>query len=223
MEKQLTEMQSGAAVAKESADAARVTAKATAVAAVAAETSAKAAADQIKMMKDKERARLTINPVDRSFWDYLKSSNPVKKPTVEIKHFGITDAFQVRGYYSIQQSSTIEHPFESNMWTSIDITPTIKAGSEPYTSELLYIFPAVDFWAVCARQTYLVFFGFLVFVDTFGDEHRESFDYYWFVDPEDEDIASSEQGKWERCDSEPYQRISKDLKGVFPAEPPNPN
>jgi hypothetical protein len=189
-------------------------------AAQGAKENAKVASDQIQMMKDKERARLTIVPIDEGFGDNLREKMALKKGRVKLEHFGSTDAFNVRGYFTMQPSDAIQHPNNANMWHTIKLPAVIRVGSKPIVGEYAYFpFTVEDFEALAKGDMYIVFFGFVLYEDIFGNEHRASFDHYWNVDFSAMEMGMNGVSRWEACD--PQKGTGEalvDLLDMFPRE-----
>jgi hypothetical protein len=185
-----------------------------------AQASADAANAQIRTMKDKERARLTVRPISEGFMKNLRQESSILHASVRIDHYGETDAFNLRGYFTVQRGDTIIHPWNSNIWGTMAIPSVMKAGDGPlmpaYTDSQ---FLKQDFDDLLAEKLYLVFFGFVLYEDIFGDEHREDFDYFWFVEPGVTEFGFTGNSQWKRCGDDEDKRIGRDLKGVFPAPP----
>ena len=169
MEGQLKEMQAGSAVAKESADAARVTAKATAIAAVAAETSAKAAMG----VAVPTLAVYKFSFVVPEGWDREQF---YRKPQVrlELKNYGQSPAFlkefSVSFSWGTGRSDSGGYSFEPER--VVDAGATFTFG--PLELEILNGPSTKDeIWSLVAGSQILVFTGWVTYKDVFGSPRRK--------------------------------------------------
>jgi hypothetical protein len=176
MEKQLAEMQSGGAVAKESADAARVTAKAAALNAIAAEESAKAANAQIQMVRNKERARISVSVSNEEF----EVGGPFSMDTkiIKISNDGLTSAFNVRakGEIIVQPSEVLTPMYP--MLPLGGVPSVIRANDEPTATEVTFL-QEIDPLEMESSQERRCFHisGAVEYDDVFGEGHTTTFRY----------------------------------------------
>jgi hypothetical protein len=144
----------------------------------------KAMRDSVKVVKDKERARLFVSPKqgDDGFNDFNDCSF-LDGPTIgiEITQHGPTKAFNVRcrGCVSITQSKE-PLPAKPSDIRDMTIPNVIEGGASPLIAQTS-IFPFTQEQADAIRQetSFLHFFGFISYEDVFGDKQRTTFRYIW--------------------------------------------
>jgi hypothetical protein len=137
---------------------------------------ANAANAQIKMMKEKDRARLAITPGGFSpYWSVRLESS------LEISHFGPSEAFSISGVYSIVVTNSSDIP-KWEVWpierTSGQQLPSvIKPGSGPIVISCSIPFGNKEHDAVENGTGFLHFFGRLCYIDIYGEQRVTPFRY----------------------------------------------
>jgi hypothetical protein len=193
----------------------------------AAQSSADAANSQIQMIKNKERARLTVEPVTTGFAGELRNATSRVTAQVVIEHYGSTDATNVRGYYTMQTSGTVEHPMESSYWGFMDVPSVIKARGSSINARCPSLsFPPELMVEIEKGSVYLIFFGYISYDDVWGEPQKAWFDHYWRVDPEAAEQGEAGSSRWDRCDDKRNQQSTDDLRNMFRTQdsmPQDPN
>jgi hypothetical protein len=164
-------------------------------AAEAALESAKAANAQIKVMKDKDRARVAIEVLPLDTLEFNFGTNRV---LLKVSNFGLTHALNVRakgdaravifsqqsmavalaGIYARNQHQAPEVeplPFE---FEDLGVSSVLRAGADPEGTWAAFIFP--DEWEeVIAREPKIAIElrGIIDYEDVFGDPHSTKFSY----------------------------------------------
>jgi hypothetical protein len=170
-------------------------------AANAAEESAKAANAQIRMVKDKERAHISVSITDKEF--EVDVFYAVK---VKIANDGTTSAFNLRakGYANVHPSDDLP-----SMWIflSLGVPSVIRQNNEPTVAEITFIDPP-DLRNVDNSETpYFIHVGGLVeYDDVFGNSHQTTFRYRLKITtiqpiPDTTLVKVKSFSEWERCGS----------------------
>jgi len=158
-------------VFKDSVEAAMVTAKATAISALASEESAKAANAQIKMMKNKERARIQVTPAKIDIVDADEPNNI----GLEFLNIGPTSAFGVRvdagGRITVTGLES-----EEGEYTDLAISSLLKPDTSD-SSWVVCCFPIQweDEVLYANAKIRIEVKGKVRYEDVFGDIHAEEF------------------------------------------------
>jgi hypothetical protein len=171
------------------------------VAANAAKESAKAANAQIKMMQDRERARVSVSVTDKEFevdiFDVFK---------IKISNDGTTSAFNVKGKGQITGQPSADLP---SMWIflSLGVPSVIRANNEPITAEITFI-EQFNLLNLDYSETPYFFHigGFVEYEDVFGESHKTTFRYRLKVGvvnpiPDTSRVRVKSFYEWERCGS----------------------
>jgi hypothetical protein len=187
-------------------------------AANAAKDSAAATLLQITMMKKKERARLVITPLSEGYWKTLHEASGILRSSIKIDHFGTTDAFKVRGFFTISVSDSNRVPPRSDIWAQMDIPEVIKTDSPPLFPQHEYFWwTKEDLPKILSENAFLIFYGMIIFEDMFDEEQTEEFGFYWFVDHASIEKGLPGNSRWVECDSEESQKKRERLrKRLFP-------
>ncbi len=146
----------------------------------AAKDSADAAKAQIKMIKDKERARLTITPQPLK---EIARDDPFRLDLeVRVENVGYTHAFGLRFKYRCELSLT-EKVTETTDWLTETI-PLVRPEEEPMKVNL-DIWGDTDVWdkaiARGGENTVVNFWGTADYKDVFGDRHAVQFHYIFKI------------------------------------------
>jgi hypothetical protein len=176
----------------------------------AAKESADAANAQIKMMKAKERARLTIEPPEP--FAKIEIDNPFSEMEIRISNFGYTHAFNVRvGAWCEITKSEAEEEEESVPSTAVN---TVRANADP---EKIRVTVASALWnefQVGAKDLFVHLSGRVEYEDVFGDRHFTRFRYFFKIwrlgrlkGEEGATFLPVLGGKWVKC---PHQEHNQE-------------
>ena len=177
METQAQEARKSAAqtfdVFKEQTDNLLISAKAATVSAMAAKDSAKAANDQIEMMKEKERARVQVTPLD---FDAVDPTEP-NKIMIEFVNIGPTNAFDVRVEAGAKVTVDMLKP-EQGEYTDLAI-PTLLRPEKVESSWVVWDFPRRWRDEIVDDRAKIIFevVGQIKYRDVFETTHTEDFSY----------------------------------------------
>jgi hypothetical protein len=209
MERQASEAkESGAqtfAVLKEQSDNALISAESATVIAMAADKSAKAALDQIQMVKDKERARISVSVPDDKF--EISPAYSFDAITIKIANDGTTSAFNV-----IAKAEIFGHPSEDlppmRPFIPLTIPSVIRANSPPTHAQVILV---QDFDMKSLEESPIPYFfhigGIVEYDDVFGQSHETTFRYRLKVNgvlqiPDSENVKIRSWGGWKRTPEE---------------------
>jgi len=161
----------------------------------AAQASADAANAQIKMMRDKDRARIAIEVLP---FDTLNFTNGNNRVLFKVNNFGPTHALNVRAKGDARAVILKEHSFALGLFGSypenqyrdpdfeplpfefedVGVSPVLRAGSDPEEAWAAFIFP--DEWEeaiACGPKIAIELRGVIDYEDVFGDPHFTKFSY----------------------------------------------
>jgi hypothetical protein len=141
----------------------------------AAKTSADAANAQIQMVKDKERARVSVSMSDKEF--VLRRTYFFDKMTIKIANDGTTSAFNVKakGHVTGQPSDNLP-----SMWIFLPLVVpnVIRANNEPIEADVFFLEPLSFKDMENSEIPYFLHVGGVVeYEDVFGDSHKTTFRY----------------------------------------------
>jgi hypothetical protein len=145
----------------------------------AAQASADAANSQIKLMKDKERARIQVKPID--FDTVYLDENKSNYMTIEFLNLGPTHALNVRaegdGWFTVKDFDPQE--FEL---TDLVLPPVLRPNS-PETSWVPLVFEGKAGEEVrnMKAKIFIEMMGSVEYEDVFGESHKTTFHYRMFV------------------------------------------
>jgi hypothetical protein len=189
-------------VLKEQTDNALISAKAATLSAMAAGESAKAANDQIKIMKQKERARLSVSkPAEIKSLDVEVFG--INFVTVEIENLGYTRAFNV----SVRADADITESNDPKVFEelrSVTVSNVIKPDSDPVTADSMFVI-VYDTEKRDQNKPNLFIHvqGKIQYEDVFEETHFTTFRYMMTIDrchpaPADKVTIKSYSG-WQTC------------------------
>lgn len=199
------------AVLKEQTDNLLISAKAATVSAMAAEESSKAANAQIKMVRDKERARISVSVTANEL--EISPSHSFDVIPIEITNYGVTSAFGVRAKADIFGQPGDDVPYMGN-FIPLSIPSVIKANSEVTRAEVILV---QDIDMSGFENSPIPYFfhisGSVEYDDVFGDAHITTFRFKFKVDAA-QPIAESRRWRvrslreWKMCGSSEENRAT---------------
>jgi len=172
-------------------------------AANAAQESAKAANDQIEMMKEKERARLQVTPLD---FDAVDPAEP-NKIMIEFVNIGPTNAFDVRVEAGAKVTVDGLKP-EQGEYTDLAV-PTMLKPEKAESSWVVWDFPRRWRDEVVDDRAKMIFevVGQIKYRDVFETTHIEDFSYrmnvYGIEDMPRNSVKLKLMRKWHPFDLHP--------------------
>jgi hypothetical protein len=147
--------------------------------------STKAAQDSIDIIKDKDRARLHVEPVyEEGFNDFHLDPDEMTTigPQVGIRvvQHGPTKAFNVIGESIVLLEDSSEALPTLDVSAPMRIPAVIDGGNVSFVVEQ-YLFPYTieDSSAIAEGKKFVHFLGRLVYEDVFGNPHKTTFRYLW--------------------------------------------
>jgi len=145
----------------------------------AAQASADAAKDQIQMMKNKEKARIRIEPGSLEISTF-EGDAWTAEVDLRIFNFGQTGAFldETRASLIFTPASAIQ----TEKCPRPMISDTVIGPTKEPIQKRLYQFSGIDsdtIWSLNTENVYAQTYGFIAYTDAFGDKHRTSFRYIW--------------------------------------------
>ena len=173
------------------------------VSANAAKDSAKAANDQIKMMKEKERARIQVTPLD---FDAVDPTEP-NKIMIEFVNIGPTNAFDVRVEAGAKVTVDGLKP-EQGEYTDLAV-PTLLKPEKAESSWVVWDFPRRWRDEVVDDRAKIIFevVGQIKYRDVFDTTHIEDFFYrmnvYGIEDMPHNSVKLKLMRKWHPFDLHP--------------------
>lgn len=177
MDGQLNEMrlqrEQAEKVWKEQSDTALISVKAATVGAMAADENAKAALQQIQMMKDKERARIQVTPLD---FETVDADGP-NNIGLEFVNIGPTIAFDVKVDAGGRVIVTGLEA-ENGEYGDLAVSRLLKPAA-PDSSRVVCCFPKgwEDEVLYGKAKIRIEVFGEVRYIDVFGDIHTEEFSF----------------------------------------------
>jgi hypothetical protein len=178
--------------------------KATEKAADAALASANAANAQIKAMKDKERARITVAfPIDSLTLDdgpeWTQAMNAVYAGTrIAVANLGETSAFNVAA--KVEIIGTFDDGTPSFSEVSLFTVPgVLKANMEPFAEDVITLLKGINHAAaVKGKSEILHLVGTITYDDVFDDPHETQFRYLWEVGGVNIEGKNFDFTRWQR-------------------------
>ena len=180
----------------------KMSAKAAMLNAQAALESAKASNKQIKMVKDKERARISVSVNTKEL--EVSPAYSFDVIPVEITNDGTTSAFGVRAKADVFGQPGDDVPYMGSL-IPLSIPSVIKANSEPTQADVIIV-QDIDLSGLDSSPIPYFFHigGSVEYEDAFGDAHITTFRFRLKVDaaqpiPESTSWRVRSLHEWERC------------------------
>jgi hypothetical protein len=147
----------------------------------------KAANAQIRMMKDKERARIVVDgPPSKLNLDdgpeWTEGMNVVYSGTkITIENLGGTNAFNVTARAEIIGTPS-RGALGSDEVSVLNLPTVLKPNAGPLTEDVITLLKGVDHIAAVKNKSEILHLaGTITYNDIFGDGHQTTFRYLWSV------------------------------------------
>jgi hypothetical protein len=171
----------------------------------AAKDSAKAANDQIQMVKDKERARISVSVRDDEF--EISPAYSFDAIIITIANDGTTSAFNVRAKGEVFGQPSEDLP-PMRPFIPLKVPSVIRANGDPTQAEVILV-QDIDLSGV--EDSPIPYFfhigGIVEYDDVFGESHETTFRYRLKVNgvlqiPDSKSVKIRSWGGWKRTPKE---------------------
>lgn len=186
-------------------------AEAALAAAQAAQTSADAAKSQITMVKDKERARISVSVSDDEF--EVSPAYSFDAIIIKIANDGTSSAFSVKAKGEIFGQPSDQVPYMGN-FIPLKVPNVIRANNDPLQAEIILV-QDLDLSGVEESPVPYFFHigGVVEYEDVFGESHKTTFRYRLQVNgvrqvPDSKSVKIRSIGGWKRCGSPEENRAT---------------
>lgn len=159
--------------------------------------------ESVESFKKRERASIRIIPHYEGLSDFREPTRyDIYEAGISINHYGPTHVTDVKGRFKLVVEVS-ENPPEMNDLLGMTALPQIiEAGSKPVIESTLMMVAeeGTTLEDIIEGKAFVHFFGFITYLDLFGEQRRTPFRYIWknhVIFGEDEEGLIIEEGHWQ--------------------------